>query len=46
MVAAGWLSETGPSRIITLTTAGRAALRQHLGLPDAALAPPQGGLSP
>ncbi|MEV1004585.1 helix-turn-helix transcriptional regulator [Nonomuraea sp. NPDC050202] len=46
MVTAGWLSETGPSRIITLTTAGRAALRQHLGLPDAALAPPQGGLSP
>ncbi|MGN9842229.1 ArsR/SmtB family transcription factor [Nonomuraea sp. H19] len=39
MVAAGWLAEAGPSRIITLTPAGRTGLRDHLGLPDAALVP-------
>ncbi|MEU6427112.1 hypothetical protein ABZ860_14555 [Microbispora sp. NPDC046973] len=38
MVAAGWPSAAGPSRIITLTPVGRVALREHLGLPDAALA--------
>ncbi|MFI7641024.1 ArsR/SmtB family transcription factor [Nonomuraea sp. NPDC049400] len=39
MVAAGWLTEGGPSRIITLSPAGRTALHDHLDLPDAALVP-------
>ncbi|NJP97736.1 winged helix-turn-helix transcriptional regulator [Nonomuraea sp. FMUSA5-5] len=41
MITAGWLAETGPSRIITLTEAGRAGLRDHFGLPAAVLAPAQ-----
>ncbi|MFI0827449.1 ArsR/SmtB family transcription factor [Streptomyces roseolus] len=38
-VEESWLVRTGDTRVVRLTDAGRASLRLHLRLPDAALAP-------
>ncbi|MFD6361534.1 hypothetical protein ACFWFX_17010 [Streptomyces roseolus] len=38
-VEESWLVHTGDTRVVRLTDAGRASLRPHLRLPDAALAP-------
>nr|WP_206325297.1 MULTISPECIES: winged helix-turn-helix domain-containing protein [unclassified Streptomyces] len=38
-VEESWLIHAGDTRVVRLTDAGRAALRLHLRLPDAALAP-------
>ncbi|MFF8844842.1 ArsR/SmtB family transcription factor [Streptomyces sp. NPDC015127] len=39
-LASGWASRRGTTRVIALTSQGRTALQEHLGLPDEVLLPP------
>ncbi|MDT0341850.1 winged helix-turn-helix domain-containing protein [Streptomyces sp. DSM 44938] len=39
----GWAARRGTTRVIDLSDRGRVALREHLGLPDEVLLPPEDG---